>query len=522
MIMDKNEEEIIKANAIEEFKKQSTYQVIEFAKQLQSLQQTSLEEINKYNKKNFYKKYTPDQVDRYLSDPIKYEQQLIDISRYLSVASPQYLSLMNYFPMIAILKPIVIPFNTYKMQKDLLSGGKKAEKIEKLYYECIKLLDNMNIGHEYLKILQTICREDVFYGYEVESENSYYIRKFNPKYCRISGMYDGCLKFEFDFSYFDNEHVDITDYYKNIDREFLKKYNKYKKSSAYRWQELNLEKEVCVKFNESLGFCCPPYISVFNDLYDIQDYKDLNKARVEIDNTRFIGFEMETRDGKNGTNGKLDDFKLDVNTMQTYFSFIQTCLNGKIGTFMSPMPFKEIEFSKSSSDIDNVAKSINNYWSSVGVAPVLFGENKNAGTLKYSIMTDEALLFSIYKQIKRILSRKMKIKSNGMFVVDLPELTIFNAKDEFDKYLKASQYGFQGAITYAESALGMSQQVSLGLGLIEQKILNKKENMIPVSSSYTENGKTEDNNGGREKETDDTKVSDSSQQTRDNNSNENR
>ena len=189
---------------------------------------------------------------------------------------------------------------------------------------------------------------------------------------------------------------------------------------------------------------------------------------------------------------------------------------------MSPMPFKEIEFSKSSSDIDNVAKSINNYWSSVGVAPVLFGENKNAGTLKYSIMTDEALLFSIYKQIKRILSRKMKIKSNGMFVVDLPELTIFNAKDEFDKYLKASQYGFQGAITYAESALGMSQQVSLGLGLIEQKILNKKENMIPVSSSYTENGKTEDNNGGREKETDDTKVSDSSQQTRDNNSNENR
>ena len=510
--MSKSESEI-RREAIEDFKKENTYKVIEFAKQLQSFQQIQLEEMSKKNKYKFYKKYRPEQVDKYLSDPIKYEHQLIDISRYLTISSPQYWRLMYYFPSIAILCPIVIPFDTFKIQKSVNDG--KSEKILKEYHKCVKTIDNMNRAHEYLKALLIKCREDVFYGYEIETENSYYIKQLNPKYCRISGKYDGSFIYEFDFSYFNNkDSVDIREYNK-LDREFLKKYNLYKnKGEDYRWQELNLDKEVCIKFQESLDFSCPPYISVFNDLYDITDYKELNKAKVEMDNTRFIGFEMETKDNKDSN--KIDDFKLDTDTMKTYFAFIQSCLQGKVGAFMSPMPFKEIEFTTQSNNIDTVSNSIKSFWSSTGVADVLVGENKNAGTLKYSIMTDESLLFNIYKQIKRILSRKIKQLSKGLFVVDIPNFTIFNINEQFDKYLKASQYGFQGSITYVEACLGMSQNISQGLGIMES-LTKKHENMIPVSSSYTQSDE-----GGRPKEEDDTKVSDTSQQTRDNGSNDNK
>jgi hypothetical protein len=185
---------------------------------------------------------------------------------------------------------------------------------------------------------------------------------------------------------------------------------------------------------------------------------------------------------------------------------------------MSPMPFKEISFPSQKSEVDNVAQAVKSFWGATGVADVLVGENKNAGTLKYSILTDESLLFNVYRQIERILSRKFKQVSGGMFMVMLPDLTIFNINDEFDKYLKASQYGYQGARTMVEATMKLTQNQVQGLGYIENILLEKQNNMFPVTSSYTMTG---DENGAPT-ETNDADVSDSSQQTRDNASNENR
>lgn len=499
-------EEQIKQKAIKEYQESQTFSVMEFAKQMQ---QIMIESMSTKNKIKFYKKYKPEEVDKYLLDPAQYEKQLREISRYLAVSSPQYWRLVNYFPSIAILNPVLVPFDYDKLTKN-------KSKSLKSFNECTKKLDNMNIQHEFLKVLQIAFREDVFYGYEIETDNSYYIKALDPQYCRLKGKYDGCFTYEFDFSYFDafrteNELAEYT----LIDRDFLIKYNKYKESSSlYRWQELNLDKEICIKYQDTFDFCCPPYISVFNDLYDISDYKDMNKAKVEMDNTKFIGFKMPTRKDSD----RPDDFTLDVETMKTYFAFIQSCLQGKVGAFMSPMEFQEISFPNQKSEADNVANAIKTFWGATGVADVLVGENKNAGTLKYSILTDESLLFNVYKQIGRILSRKFKQISNGMFMVTIPELTIFNIGDEFDKYLKASQYGYQGARTMVEATMKLTQNQAQGLGYIENELLNKKDNMFPVTSSYTMTG----DDTGAPSETNDSNVSESSQQTRDSSANENR
>lgn len=501
-----NDEEI-KKQAVKEYQESQTFAVMEFAKQMQ---QIMIESMSKNNKIKFYKKYKPEDVEKYLADPAQYEKQLREISRYLAVSSPQYWRLINYFPSIAILNPVIVPFDYDKLTKN-------KNKSLKAFNECTKKLDNMNIQHEFLKVLQTVYREDIFYGYEIETDNSYYIKALDPQYCRPKGTYDGCFTYEFDFSYFDafkteNELAEYT----LIDKEFLIKYNKYKEnSSTYRWQELNLDKEVCVKYQDTFDFCCPPFISVFNDLYDISDFKDMNKAKVEMDNTKFIGFSMPTR-GKDST--RPDDFTLDTETMKTYFAFIQSCLQGKVGAFMSPMDFKEISFPNQQSEVDNVANAIKSFWGATGVADVLVGENKNAGTLKYSIKTDEALLFNVYSQIGRILSRKFKQVSNGLFMVTVPKLTIFNINDEFDKNLKASQYGYQGARTMVEATMQLTQNQTQGLGYIENILLEKQQNMFPVTSSYT---MTSDDVGSPA-ETDDSKVSDSAEQTRSSSANENR
>lgn len=504
----KQTEEQIKSQAIQDFKQSQTYSIMEFAKQMQ---QMISENMSSKNKTKFYKKYTPEQVDKYLADPANYEKELRAISRYLAVSSPQYWRLVNYFPSIAILSPVLMPFDSEKLMNNKTKSMKVLNK-------CNKVLDNMNISHEFLKILLTVFREDVYYGYEIETDNSYYIKTLDPNYCRLRGTYDGTYTYQFDFSFFNSNtdsEIDKLAIYGDIDIEFLNKYKLYvEKGSAYRWQEINADKQICIKLQETFDFCCPPFISVFNDAYDISDFKDMNKARVETDNTKFIGFNMETKKDSNSP----DDFVLEAETMKTYFAFIQSCLQGKVGAFMSPMPFKEISFTNTGTQLDNVSNAIKSFWGASGVADVLVGENKNAGTLKYAIKTDETLLTNVYRQLERFLSRKFKQLSKDLFVVKIPDLTIFNIDDEFNRYLKASQYGYSGARTMVDATMKLTQNQSQGLAFLENEIYKKRDSMFPVSSSYTMTG----DEVGAHSEADDTKVSESAEQTRNISANENR
>ena len=84
--------EKIKKEAVSEYQKSQTNAIIEFAKQTQ---QYLIENMSSKNKTKFYKKYSTEQVDRYLADPSKYEKELREVSRYLAVSSPQYWRLIN-------------------------------------------------------------------------------------------------------------------------------------------------------------------------------------------------------------------------------------------------------------------------------------------------------------------------------------------------------------------------------------------------------------------------------------------
>lgn len=478
-----------------------------FAQQMKQII-LDMESMKENNRKRFYKKYTPEQVTSFLLDPAKYEKQLRDISRYLVTSSPQYYRLVSYLPSIAILRPMIVPFDMEKVEKNI-------KKTKQVLRKSMKVIDNMSIQHEFLKIMNVMAREDIFYGYEIETDDSYFIKQLDPRYCRIKGRYDGCFTYEFDFAFFDSYPEELENYTTSVDAEFGIKYALFK-NNGKRWQELNLDKEVCMKFQETFDFICPPYVSVFNDLYDIIIYKDMNKQKFENEINTFIGLKMPLRQGTN----EVDDFLLEGDTMREWFSFMQSCLGGKVGLFMTPMDFEGVSFgSKNSANntSDVVNSAVKNFWGSTGVADVLVGENKNAGTLKYSINTDEALLFEIYRQFERFISRKIKKVSNGLFKVIIPNLTYFNIEAVAQRNLTASQYGYNGAITLVEATMGLSQNESEGLGYIENKVLNKHKNMLPVSSSHTQSGEV-----GNVEEQDDGEVSDSAQQTRDNDSNSNR
>ena len=76
-----------------------------------------------------------DDVKMYLSNPIRYKRQILDLTLNMFISVPQYQGLIKYFSDIVKLTPILIPIKT---------SGQKS-KIKKDFEEASYKLEVMNI-----------------------------------------------------------------------------------------------------------------------------------------------------------------------------------------------------------------------------------------------------------------------------------------------------------------------------------------------------------------------------------------
>ena len=478
---------------------------LEFAKMLQQIRLDIA--LNKQSSKKFTTKYTSENIKEYLENPQKYEKEMRAVTRSLCVLSPQFNRLVNYIPDMAVFNYVVIPSTDVDL---------KSEKGLKDYYKWCNYLENMNIQHEFIKIIKSNFKYDVYYGYELEEKDSYYIKTIDPDYCKIISVDDGCFNYAFDFTFFDKENN--KDYLEFYPQEFQTKYKLYKsKGNEYRWQEMDSNYTICTKYFEDLiDITYPPYCNTFDDLYDISDYKQIDKQSAENENYQLIGFQLETKDGATDPN----DFTVDPYTAMQYFNLIQNSLPAGVGAFLSPVKYGTVDFSnKNQTKIDRVSNSTRNFWDSAGVADVLFSSGATtAGTLKYSMMVDTNMLYGLYRQLERWVNRKLKRQFRGKVSIKLLDVNRFNQNDFIDQHLKLAQYGVPSKLLVA-SAIGLSPVEMLSLSSLENDILNLSENWIPLSSSHT--ATMEEGSDGRP-ESKEEDLTENGVSTRDNNTNDNR
>ena len=488
--------------------------LLKFAKKFDSVVADSI--MSKY-KNNFSVLFNRENVQNYLENPEKYENELVQLSIVLTTISPQYQKIMFYFPAISKFAPVLYP-NINKYGKD---GKIDTAKMKKDYLKVAGHLDVLNIKHEFKKIIAVCAREDVFYGYEYEEKESYYIKQLNSQYCKISSIEDGCFNFAFDFSFFDkNKKIntdlleeDLVNYYPS---EFQEKYNAYKKDPALRWQELDSSKTICMKFLEDVPYVFPPYANLFNDLSDLVDYKALKKTSSEISNYKLIGLKIPLLDGE-----EPDNFAVDVNTALTFYNKMLEGLPEGVGAFVTPLDFDDINFeSSNTSEFNNVTDAEDNLFTSAGLSSIIFGKGaENSGTLKYSTVYDEAVLFRFYRQAERWLNRKFKRLYNNRFSIRLLDITYYNDTEFKEDLLKQAQYGLPVKLLLS-SACDISPLEERGMSILENEVLNLTDEWTPLMSSHTQTDSGSDD-GGRPAERDEN-VGEAGQVTRDNDSNNKR
>lgn len=484
----------------EQFKK------INFAEMLQKVKLDI--DANKHTQKRFTTKFSKDQVQKYLEDPKKYGKELRDVTKALCVLSPQFNRLVEYIPDMAMFNYLIIP------TLDKLNVENK-DKYLKEYIKWGNYLKKLNIQHEFTKIIKSNFKFDAYYGYILEEKDSFYIKTLDPNYCQITSVDDGCYSFAFNFKFFDD--TNNKKFLKFYPEEFRKKYDKYIKNRAkYKWQELEADNTICTKFYEDMiDITYPPYCNTFGDLYDISDYKQIDKQSAENENYQLIGLELET----NSKTNEVNSFTVDPSMVLQYYDLIQQSLPEGIGAFLSPVKWNTANFTNSGqAKIDRVQNSTRNFWDGAGVSSVLFSSGAtNAGTLKYSMLVDTNMLFVVYRQLERWLNRKLKKEFKNKVSIKLLDIHRLNQSDFIDQQLKLAQYGVPNK-TMLASAIGLSPVEMLSLNTLECDILELQDKLKPLSSSHTQSQKGEA--GANEKDEGD--LTESGQSTRDTSANENR
>lgn len=433
--------------------------------------------------KDFFQRFNKNDILKFLNNPDRHEKRLRDASIYLYHMSPHYRRLIDYYSKMATFNYYLTPLKVYS------NSNINQKSFESAFRKAVEQCELMNIRHEMIKIADTVFREDVFYGYEFESKDSYFIQKLNPNYCRIVAVEDGVYTFEFDFSYF-NSRQGLLDYYGS---EFKKKYELYKTDqSKLRWQELSTKSSVCIKLNETSLAVVPPFAGTFPDIFDITDYKELKKAKTEIDNYKLISLMLPYEHG---------NFKIPLPVAMDFYSQLSEQIPEGIGLGMTPMDLKEVDFERSGStqDTDTVVKSVNDFWFSAGTNNAIFGnpDVTASSSLLLAIEADAAIVYNLMDQMARWINKKLKqLPGTYHFKLTFLHQTIFNAKDVQNQLVSAAQYSFP--VKYAAAAsFGISQSDFEGLLVLENQIVNLQEKMIPVSSTHTQSN---DGKAGRPKQ----------------------
>ena len=419
-------------------------------------------------------KYGNDQVRRFINEPQKYQKELRAVVDNLCSTYPQFKVICEYLPNMALINYILTP-NTDKVN-------------EKDYLKVASYCQKLNVKSEFKKCLQYNFRYDTFFGCEIETESSYFIKALPYDYCRILGRGDGGVyTMEFDFSYFTSrEKLVLGDELGRIayPEEFKKCYLKYKNSNdkeLYRWQYI--ECGIVTKYNETILDCAiPPFIGLFKNLVDIEDMQDLAKSKAVNNIWKLINLSIPLKKDS----GVEDDFLLSMDTIEYFNSIIQQNLPEGIGIITSPMEATPISLNNTSTaNTNDVQDTVQLLFDNAGISKMLFSDATNSTALSYSVKVDESRLYGLYRQYEDIVNRKLREKFKGKFKFKILNMSKMSEKDTIDTFIKTAQISVPNK-TVLTSALGLEPYEVYGLNKLENEVLELSQNWLPLQSSFTQ------------------------------------
>ena len=462
-------------------------------------------------------------VRKLLEHPEQHANELRNIAEFVRNNILQYDRAEEYFISLFSFKYYLLPKRAPKEMTDFDKSKKKA----------YNLLQAIRIKEQYPRILADVIKNGIgFYMFKKGSDFLDFIR-LPIDMCRVTNVRTSVgICFEVDLWYFrtliNSKQLapEVCEYYSDLIENLMAPLEKDTPQAKNK-----AKGRIYVPISPVHGFCfcadsyrptsVPLLAGLLPDALDILEYKSLAKQKAVLETWCIIPQVIPYDEAEKPR----VPLQLAKQTIQN----LQNALPPGVVTFSTPLePQDPITLQSASTQENIVGLGEQNFFSSVGIAGNVMGvgEAKNNAVIDFSNLVDFGFVNHIYNQFDICTNLLLMI-----FVNDKDwKVHFFGNFYKHSQEVKDAQQVFTGTNMPAEylgANLGFEPQDFENM-LLMGEVNKLKEKMIPIASAYNTSGQAilKDENeidnpqGGRPKK-DDSELSDSGEQTREDETNEN-
>lgn len=437
---------------------------------------------------------------------LKYPKQgwriILQVSEQLMRISPHYYRLNSLFSNMAL----------FCWGIDLYDVKENANivTLRKNYNSLATKLENMNLKHEFSKIIKVIPYQDVYCGLVFDNQTDFFIQKIDFKICKLYEVQDGLYNFIINLSAIKPQNlVAYPDYVQQA-------YVDFKDGKISNWYKPPSDMQICIKLNSQWTYPYPFLIGLVKDILDLDVYKKLKLQSARTDNYKAIMVKVPIDENT------IDKPLLTPDALEIFSEINRESMNDDIGIIHTlGSEGKAVSFKDSSNTRNNVSDAVDNLYDNSGVTKELFNGSSSGTAVGLSVENDAGFVYGLYRQFERWVNRFIKLrsynKSTFKFYFYLLDVTIFNRDAVSSRYKDAISFGTPVIDKYL-ATLDITPSRIFGSYITHEKIFDFRNHFVPLQTSYN----SSINNQNGRPELDDGELSNSGEQTRNNDSNKDR
>ena len=385
-------------------------------------------------------------------------------------------------------------YTIYPVEVDRL---KNASKIQKSYSEAAQFTEKYNLKYNAAWIKDRVLEQGELYIYEVEDSNGIVLQEIPNSFCKMTSIEDNVSKYAINLKKLNDKNI------LSFPKEIQVLYKRYKNGSI-KEKDL-IDKDFYELKDNAFAFSLdrfspkgiPYYCTIFDDLMELEDMKDLKSQNAIIESIKLIHQKFPV---DKDTGVSLIDF--DVITQ--YHNATKSTLPTGTAVTTNPLDLQALHLSDSNSKISNdVCHARDMIYDSAGVNSELFNGNKSTTeAIAMGIVADNLVSKPLNLIITNWINYKLKKKKFGgvTWAIKFLDTTEFNRDKKVGLAKEAMAFGGSRLEFLAASGYTPLQGLSV---LKLESMLGLDELMIPQASSHTQSGKVgrtkkEDGGSGNE------------------------
>ncbi len=405
-----------------------------------------------------------------LESPVQHWRLLLEISKILMHVSPHYYRLNTYYSNMALFCWWIDLYD--------VSSNVNIDTLKATYAKLSTKFEDMNIKHEFGKIMRIIPYQDIYCGLVVENTTNtdFFFQEVDYKICRLFQVQDGLYNFDINLAAIKPQNLSAYPQY------VQKAYVDYIDGNIPKWYLPPVDKQICIKLNSQWTYPYPLLIGLVRDILDLDTYKKLKLQSARTDNYKAIMIKVPIDENT------VDKPLLTPDVLGIFAEMNRENLTDDIGLIHTLGSDGEaISFKESSNTRNNVSDAVDELYNSSGESKELFNGSSSGTAVTMSVENDAGYVYSLYRQFERWCNRYIKQrkynKSAYKFKFYLLDITIFNRDNVTKRYKEAATVGLN-VIDKWLASIDLTPARTMGSFILHKDIFDFQNNMISLSSTY--------------------------------------